>query len=87
MYAAAVRRLDVKRNGDVRTAQVKVDCTEEITVLGVLTAKDSRGKKLGRYKALIPLKARHPNGPGCPPTCFNGGVTFNGAALVVFQQA
>ena len=62
---------------------VQVECSEEITVLGVLTARDSRGRKLGRYKALIPLRKTQPNGPACPPTCFQGSVRFNGARLVV----
>jgi hypothetical protein len=62
---------------------VNVDCDSEITVRAVLTAKDSAGRRLARYSALVPLRANQPNGPNCPPTCFQGGVRFNGAALVI----
>lgn len=71
------------KRGRVSTSRIKVDCTEEITVLGVLTARDSEGRKLGRYKAQIPMKASFPNGEGCPPACFNRSVRFNGSRLVV----
>jgi hypothetical protein len=71
------------KRGRVSVSRIKVDCTEEITVRGVLTARDSEGRKLGRYKALIPMKATYPNGEACGPACFNRSVRFNGSRLMV----
>jgi hypothetical protein len=76
------KRIDPKRGRPSGTL-VKVVCDSEITVLGVLTTRDEDGRKLDRYKALIPMKKVQPNGPQCPPTCFQGSVRFNGAQLVV----
>jgi hypothetical protein len=76
------KRIEPKRGRPSRTG-VKVVCDSEITVLGVLTMRDQEGRKLNRYKALIPMSKVQPNGPQCPPTCFQGGVRFNGARLVV----
>jgi hypothetical protein len=62
---------------------IPVDCTEEITVLAVLTARDEGGRKLRRWKELVFLETRQPNGPACPPTCFWGALRFDGGDLAV----
>jgi hypothetical protein len=79
------KRIVVKRNNRTYNG-IKVECTEEITVRGVFTTRDLAGRKLDRYTAMIPMKTTQPNGPGCPPTCFQAGVRFNGAALVVVPR-
>jgi hypothetical protein len=76
------RRTDVKKNGDVPFTLVKVDCTEEIDVRATLTTKDSEGRRLARYSTIVHLETNQPNGPGCEPTCFNGGTRFEGNRLV-----
>lgn len=75
------QRVGVKKRQPLRGLDVV--CDREITVRAVLIAKSSAGRRLARYTEQVPLKAVQPNGPGCPPTCFQGGVRFNGAELVV----